>query len=117
MKSKAKSEEDQKKVLSRAVREYFPNLKNAKSNDRSFLKALQMARRSYKNIINPSFEPPPKKFKQTFRVNGKSGPNMKVPEVRDGLYKWVVDIRSALKGQLPRSMFVAMAEKLQNDWI
>lgn len=116
LKNDAITEKDKKKVFSKAVREYFPNLKKAKCNDRAFLAAIQVARQSYKNYMNPSFEPPIK-LKQAFCANGKSGPKVQAPEIRDQLYDWIVDIRSALKGRLPRSMFVAMAEQLQNKWI
>ena len=65
MKNSGKYKND--RVYSSAVRKFFPNLKNAKFNDRAFLKALQMARRSYENYINPEIETPVKKLKRSFR--------------------------------------------------
>ena len=50
-------------------------------------------------------------------MTGKSGPKVKAPEIRDGLFEWVVDVRSALKGRLPKSIFKAKAKQLQDDWI
>ena len=113
MKKKAKTKEELRGVYSKAVRKFFPDLKKASYNDRPFLAALQLAKRSYKMFTNPSDEPQTKKLKQTFRLQGKSGPRVKFKEIRDELYEWVVDVRSALKARLPRSMLRAKAEQLQ----
>ena len=50
-------------------------------------------------------------------MKGKSGPKVRASDVRDALYQWVVDIRSALKGRLPKAMMIAKAEQLQQKWI
>ena len=55
-------------------------------------------------------EAPVKNLKQTYRLPGRSGPKVKAPEIREGLYEWVVDIRSALKGRLPKTMLITKAK-------
>jgi hypothetical protein len=40
-----------------------------------------------------------------------------MPEIRDQLYEWVVDVRSAIKGRLPTTLLIAKANQLQKDWI
>lgn len=40
-----------------------------------------------------------------------------MPEIRDQLYEWVVDVRSAIKGRLPTALLIAKANQLQKDWI
>ena len=92
------------------MREYFEDLKYAKYTDRSFQAALMLARRSYQIYVNPSDETPETKLKQSFRTKGKSGPKKQHAEIRDELYQWVVDIRHALKGRLPRKMFIGKSK-------
>lgn len=108
-KSKNKSDRG---VYSQAVKELIPKLKDTKYNSDPFLAALSLAKRSYNSYVNPTDEP-----ETTFRVHGKSGPKARCPEVREALYMWVVDVRTAIKARLPRPVFRAMAIKLQDEWI
>ena len=118
MKKEAKNEKEQRGIISRAVREQFPDLKNANYNSPAFEAALQVARRAYQKYINPSDEEvPARSLKSTFRQPGKTGPKVKAPEVRDGLYEWIVDIRTAVKARIPRALLRAKAAEIQNTWI
>ena len=118
MKKIAKTEKEQRGMISQAVREHFPDLKNANYNSPAFEAALQVARRAYLKYINPSDEEvPARRLKNTFRQPGKTGPKIKAPEVRDGLYEWIVDVRTAVKARIPRALLKVKAEELQNNWI
>ena len=114
--AKAKKKSD-RGVYTQAVKELIPKLKDAKYNSDPFLAAVQLAKRSYNSYVNPTDEPETKKLKTTFRVRGKTGPKVRCPEVREALYMWVVDVRTAIKARLPRAVFRAMAIKLQDEWI
>ena len=136
--SKAKNKKELRGIYPMAVRECFPYLKNAQYMDKKFQAALSLAKRCYGSHVNPSDETPIKRLKETFRLPGKSGPKVKVciyffqhyfylnlkhslflqmPEIRDQLYEWVVDVRSAIKGRLPTALLIAKANQLQKDWI
>ena len=119
LKTAANSENDERGIYSKAIRQVFPDLKKAKYTDAAFQAALSVAKRAYVfYYIKPSDEAPPEKMlKRTFRLPGKSGPKIRAPEIRDGLYEWLVDVRSAVKARIPRTVLKAKAEDLQVKWI
>jgi hypothetical protein len=119
MKTAAKSENDKVGIYSKAIRQVFPDLKKTKYLDPAFQAALSVAKRAYISFyVKPSDEAPPEKMlKKTFRLPGKSGPKIRAPEIRDGLYEWLVDVRSAVKARIPRTILKAKAEDLQVKWI
>ena len=118
LKKNAKTAKGKKKegIYSTAVRSYIPDLKKAKYLDPAFQAAVELGKRSYAMVANPSDEAPETKLKQTYRMKGKSGPKVRAPNVRDALYEWVVDVSTALKGRLPKTMLLAKAKQLQIDW-
>ena len=68
--------------------------------------------------MNPSDEEPPKKrLKNTFRMPGKSGPKVRAPEIREGLYEWLVDVRTAVKARIPRAVLRAKGAEIQTNWL
>ena len=116
--AKAKNPKELRGIYPWAVREYFPELKKAKYSSEKFQAGLAFAKRHYGLSLKPKTDAPPvKKLKSTFRMPGKSGPKVQLPELRDALYEWVVDIRSALKGRLPMPMLTAKAHLIQEELI
>ena len=118
MKTTAKNENESRGVYSKAIRQTFPDLKNANYNDDAFQAALSVAKRAYTKFVNPSDEEPAEKLlKNTFRLPGKSGPKVRAPEIREGLYEWLVDVRSAVKARIPRAVLRAKGAEIQTNWI
>ena len=58
----------------------------------------------------------PSSSKRKCREPG-AGRKAKVPEVRNALFEWFVDVRGSLKGRLPLKMFKSMAQSLHADWL
>ena len=87
---------------SKAVREFFPSLKNAKSDDSEFKEALQLATRCYRKI--KSGDEVEVNSKKKFREPG-AGQKPAAPEVRQALFEWFVEVRGTLKARLPRRLF------------
>ena len=118
MKTTAENENESRGVYSKAIRQTFPDLKNANYNDDAFQAALAMVKRAYAKFLNPSDEEPPEKLlKNTFRMPGKSGPKVRAPEIREGLYEWLVDVRSAVKARIPRAVLRAKGAEIQTNWL
>lgn len=99
---------------SKAVREFFPSLKNAKSDDSEFKKALQLATRCYRKI--KSGDEVEVNSKKKFREPG-AGRKPAAPEVRQALFEWFVDVRGTLKARLPRRLFKLKCEELYEKWL
>ena len=78
--------------ISKAVRQLYENLTDAKSTDRLFKNAVKMADRYFKKHFDPSvssFEkPPPSKS----RMPGGGRKTLFI-DVRDELFNWFIDIR------------------------
>ena len=100
--------------VSKAVRSYYPALKNAKSTDDAFLKARYVAIRSHKKFLANGF--PEKPAKNRCRAPG-GGRKAQAPEVREALFDRYVDIRGALKCRLPRPILRAWAKELYGEWL
>ena len=96
---------------SKAVRDFYPNLRNAKWNDPIFRRALEMARRCLKADVEDK-EPPKKRYR---REGG--GSKKKAPEVREALFEWFIDVRAVFKKYLPKKLFVAKARDMYQTWI
>ena len=101
--------------LATAVREFYSDLRGAKHNDQRLKNALDMAWRAYKLALeHSSVDPPPlKKQRRAFGGGQKST----APDVRVALYDWFIDIRGALKGRLPKKMFLAQCRNFYNSWL
>ena len=59
-----------------------------------------------------SAEPPKKRF----RAEG-AGRKPQAPEFRDQLFEWFIDVRTGLKGRLPKKIFVTKAQELYHAWL
>ena len=99
---------------SRAVRDFYPDLKGLRNDDPICRKAKGMAERSLKMIQNAENDPNPTKAK--FRQKG-GGRNVKCPEVGDALYAWFIDIRGSLKACLPINIFREQAKSFYREWL
>ena len=88
--------------ITKALRQFYGDLKDAKNNDAEFVRAVKLAACSYNEIDSlrdPSSCPPKKARAQGARRQRKA------PEVRIGLFNWFIDVRETLKGRLPRRIF------------
>ena len=106
--------------VSKAVREYYSDMKTKKSTDPEFLKAKSYARRCFETYGDAeslddlaSREEPAKK---RFRAEG-AGRKPQAPEFRDQLFEWFIDVRTGLKGRLPKKIFVTKAQELYHAWL
>ena len=95
------------------VREIFPSLKNAKSDDSEFKRALQLATRCYRKI--KSGNEVEVNSKKKFREPG-AGLKPAAPEVQQALFEWFVNVRGTLKARLPRRLFKLKCE-LNEKWM
>ena len=51
-----------------------------------------------------------------FRTTG-GGQKSGAPEVTEALFQWFIDVRTSLKAQLPKSLFLLKAKKFYEDWL
>eukprot|EP00794_Sanderia_malayensis_P013649 gene13649-15078_t len=51
-----------------------------------------------------------------FRALG-AGRKHTLPEVREAMYEWFIDIRGSLKGRLPKDMFKAQCQVFYDQWL
>ena len=100
--------------MARAVREFYSDLKDVKHNDPDLSNALKLGKRCLDSLEATDFIEPPTKVK--FRQAG-GGRKKSVPEVRDAMYHWFIDIRSGLKARLPKSMFNAHCQIFYEQWL
>ena len=80
--------------ISKAIREKYDNLRNMPSTNKLFKRAHSLAERAYKDFKSGKFENVPLSGpgSKRFRLEG-GGPKRKVPEIRDQLFEWFIDIR------------------------
>ena len=75
---------------------------------------LKLGKRCLNSLETSNFTEPPTKNK--FRQAG-AGRKKSVPEVREAMYDWFIDIRSSLKARLPKSMFKASCKIFYEQWL
>ena len=82
-----------KSYKSKAVREFFPSLKNAKNDSLEFRKALQLANRCLKKYEESGAEQElEEKSKIKYREPG-AGRKHTALEVRQAAFEWIIDVR------------------------
>ena len=97
--------------ISKSVRNFCADLKNAKHDDKSFRSASTFAVRCHKSILKNTWNDiedengKTSKAKKRFRESG-GGRKPKAPEVRNAVFEWFLDVRGALKGRLPLKIFL-----------
>ena len=103
--------------VSRAVRDFYPDLKSKKHNDPQLAAAVKLGKRCYdaalkaeqdEEITTPA-------LKSKYRQPG-AGRKRVAPEVRQALYDWFINIRGALHARLPLSLFKAQANQFFEEW-
>ena len=93
--------------MARAVREFYSDLKDVKHNDPDLSNALKLGKRCINSLEANDFTESPTKVKF---CQARGGRKKSVPEVREAMYDWFVDIRSSLKARLPKAMFKAQCK-------
>ena len=86
-----------------AVREFFDDLKDLKHDDPKFTAAVKLGKRCHQNLIEREeageiMEPTCSKSK--YRKEG-GGRKVTIPNVREALFEWFVDVRGTLKARRP----------------
>ena len=101
-----------KDYVSRAVRSFYIDMKDRKSNDDEFKAACKFATRSFEHLseLNDSSTCPPKKMLAT-----GGGRKKNAPEVREALFSYFVDVRESMKGRLPKLLLRLKAKQLYSE--
>ena len=100
--------------LTKAVRSFYVNLKDALSDSQEMKNACKVAKRCYEKLENGDFEDGVSRKK--FRSLG-GGRKARAVEVREELFQWFIDVRTSLNARLPKSLFLLQAKKLYEDWL
>lgn len=109
----------QEGFISKAVREYFDDLRLKPATDPLFRKAVELSARCLKNYDENEYDdnaPPIKKSRSTFRAKG-GGRKTQAVDFREELFNWFMDIRYVLKARLPKQIFLIEAKKLYQKWL
>ena len=85
-----------------------------KHNDPELPNILKLAKRCLYSLEANDFTEPPTKVK--FHQAGR-GRKRFVPQVREALYDWFIDICSSLKARLSKSMFKAQCKIFYEQWL
>ena len=94
-----------------AVREFFPDLKNATNNDSEFKSAKSFVSRCLTKFENGQFNIEGNDGANRYRLLG-AGPPRKAVELRESLFDFFIDIRYSLKGRLSVYLLKLKAEEL-----
>ena len=97
----------------RTVWEFYSDLKDVKHNDPDLTNALKLGKQYLDSLEAYDFTERPTKIK--FRQEGGSR-KKSVPEVREAMYDWFIDIRSSLKARHAKSMFKAQCKIFHKQW-
>ena len=97
------------------VREYYSDLEVLKNDDSIIKKAVKRGKRYYDQQMKNQFEIKEPPTKSKFRDPG-GGRKVTVPENREALYDYFIDVRGSLKARLPRSLFKAQTSFFYDNW-
>ena len=104
--------------IARAVRDFYPDLRNVKHNDPNLQAAVKLGKRCHEQLLNSEstceINVGPSKSK--YRKPG-AGRRTTIPDVREALFDWFIDIRSTLKARLPRKMFKTQCQVFYDKWL
>ena len=89
-----------KDYVSHAVRSFYIDMKDRKSNDNEFKAACKFSTRSFEHLseLNDSSVRPLKKIRASGRGRKKNA-----PEIREARFSYFVDGRESMKGALPKA--------------
>ena len=98
----------------RAVSEFYSDLKDVKHDNPTLTKALKLGKRCLNQVEadEDAVTAPPSKSK--YRQTG-GGQKLTIPDVRQVLFEWFVDIRGTLKARLTRKMFTTQTNFFMNS--
>ena len=99
---------------SKAVWEFYTDVKDVPNDHPDFQRVIKVVTRAFENIADlrdPASSPVKKA-----RVSGGSR-KRKAPELRSALFSWIVIVREALKGRLPKRLFKLNAKELYDKWL
>ena len=102
--------------ITKDVREFYADLKNAKHNDPNLTSAVKLGKRCLDQVIKSETEILEPATKSKFRQPG-GGRKATIPDVRQSLYDWFLDARGTLKARLPRSMFKSQCKLFYEQWM
>ena len=77
---------------SKALREFYYNLTDLPSSSKKFRNAYDMGRRAYDDFLNGKLKPEDILSSKMLRLPG-GGCKVQVPELRQELFQWFIDIR------------------------
>ena len=100
----------------KAIRSHFEDLKDKHHNDKEFKSACEFSSRClalYEKSLDGEVGATHAK---RVRVEG-AGRKAKATDFRDELFEWFIDVRTCLKGRLPRPLFINYAKDLYADWM
>lgn len=103
--------------IARAVRDFYPDLRNVKHDDPNLQAAVKLGKRCHEQLSNSesiceiNVQPSSK-----YRKPG-AGRKTTIPDVREALFSWFIDIRSTLKARLPRKMFKTQCRVFYEQWL
>ena len=97
---------------SKAMREFYTDVKDVPNDHPDFQRAIKVITRAFENIGDLR-EPASRPVKKA-RVSG-GGRKRKAPELRSALFSWIVIVREALKGRLPKRLFKLKAKELYDE--
>ena len=95
--------------VARTVREFYSGLKDVKHDNPTLTKALKLGKRCLNQVEadEDTVTAPPSKSKYLQTGGGRK---LTIPDVRQILFEWFVDIRGTLKARLPRKMFTTQCK-------
>ena len=97
------------------VRECFSDLREVANDSADFLNACKFVNQCVDLEKKGKFDIEGNCSKKHFRVAG-AGPPTKAVEVRNSLFEYFIDVRTALKGRLPKKLFLAKAKELLQSY-
>ena len=104
--------------IARAVRDFYPDLRNVKHNDPNLQAAVKLGKRCHEQLLNSEstckINVGPSKSK--YRKPG-AGRRTTIPDLREALFNWFIDIRSTLKARLPpKCLKLNVKSFMTNGW-
>ena len=102
----------------RAVRDFYPDLRNVKENDPNLQAAVKLGKRCHEQLLNSEtaceINVGPSKSKY---CKSEAGKRATIPDVREALFDCFFNIRTTLKARSPRKMLKLNVKSfMTNGW-
>ena len=105
----------QKGFIQPLVQETFTDLKEERYDTVDFKSATKFVSRCLEKLDRGKFDTEENRRSDRFRVLGAGKPKH-VVEVRQVLFSFFIDVRTSLKGRLPRSTLIFKAKQIYNEY-